>query len=448
MGSLREIMCVAVLSGICSFAVSQQIPQSDNFNYTASSTLAGQGQWLATGTPGNDVTVSNFSLNYTGYPSSGTGLSGTFGTDRAGIGWAFQLSPGQVTSGALYFSMMILVDSSSQNGSNILSFSSTEQSERGGLLWIQDAGGSGWKFGVSKVSTFGAAAPTYTSSAYAKNDTHVVVIKYTFNTGSTIDDEVRLWVNPDLSGAEPAADVVKSDNGIGDAQGFNYVEFLEQLSADSTFYYVDGVRIATTWSEAPLPVQLTNFAAVAGRSGVDLTWSTATEVNNYGFEIERRVVQGSRFQVQGNETWTVVGFVRGAGTSTAPQEYSYSDFGLDPGRYAYRIKQIDFAGTYTYYSAAEVEVVGMPKELALEPNYPNPFNPSTNISFTVPQDGPAVLKVFNMLGQEVATLFNEEAVAGRLYKATFDASSLPTGVYVSRLEFGGQAVMRKMLFVK
>ncbi|GJQ19925.1 MAG: hypothetical protein HBSIN02_02800 [Bacteroidia bacterium] len=301
---------------------------------------------------------------------------------------------------------------------------------------------------MSKVSTFGAAAPTYTSSAYAKNDTHVVVIKYTFNTGSTIDDEVRLWVNPDLSGAEPAADVVKSDNGIGDAQGFNYVEFLEQLSADSTFYYVDGVRIATTWSEAPLPVQLTNFAAVAGRSGVDLTWSTATEVNNYGFEIERRVVQGSRFQVQGNETWTVVGFVRGAGTSTAPQEYSYSDFGLDPGRYAYRIKQIDFAGTYTYYSAAEVEVVGMPKELALEPNYPNPFNPSTNISFTVPQDGPAVLKVFNMLGQEVATLFNEEAVAGRLYKATFDASSLPTGVYVSRLEFGGQAVMRKMLFVK
>lgn len=152
--------------------------------------------------------------------------------------------------------------------------------------------------------------------------------------------------------------------------------------------------------------------------------------------------------VQGDESWHVVGFVRGAGTSTASQEYSFTDSNVEPGRYAYRIKQIDFGGAYTYYSAAEVEVGAMPNELALEPNYPNPFNPSTSISFTVPQDGPAVLKVFNMLGQEVATLFNEEAVAGRLYKATFDASSLPTGVYVSRLEFGGQAVMRKMLFVK
>jgi hypothetical protein len=101
-----------------------------------------------------------------------------------------------------------------------------------------------------------------------------------------------------------------------------------------------------------------------------------------------------------------------------------------------------------YYSAAEVEVGLGPKELALEPNYPNPFNPSTNITFTVPVDGRAALKVYNMLGQEVAVLFDEEAVAGRVYQKTFDASSLPTGVYVSRLEFGGQSVMRKMLFVK
>ncbi|MBI4418224.1 MAG: T9SS type A sorting domain-containing protein, partial [Ignavibacteriales bacterium] len=153
-------------------------------------------------------------------------------------------------------------------------------------------------------------------------------------------------------------------------------------------------------------------------------------------------------KVQSDDAWTVVGFVRGAGTSTTPQEYSFTDSNVEPGRYAYRIKQIDFGGSFTYYSAAEVEIGLGPKELALEPNYPNPFNPSTNITFTIPEDGRAVLKVYNMLGQEVATLFNEDAVAGRLYRATFDASSLPTGVYVSRLEFGGQAVMRKMLFVK
>ncbi|MBI2618811.1 MAG: T9SS type A sorting domain-containing protein [Ignavibacteriales bacterium] len=206
---------------------------------------------------------------------------------------------------------------------------------------------------------------------------------------------------------------------------------------------IAGIRVATSWDEAPLPVQLANFAATSSRSGVELRWSTATELNNYGFEIERRSV-GAEEQ----EGWARVGFVQGAGTTTDPREYSFVDSDLWPGRYAYRIKQIDFSGAYTYYSAAEVEVGLAPQELALEPNYPNPFNPTTNISFTVPEDGRAVLRVYNMLGQEVAVLFEGEAVAGRLYRATFDASALPTGVYVSRLESGGQSVMRKMLFVK
>jgi len=206
---------------------------------------------------------------------------------------------------------------------------------------------------------------------------------------------------------------------------------------------IAGIRVAQDWGNAPLPVQLTNFAASASRFGVDLHWSTASELNNYGFDIERRSVGG----VEASE-WTRVGFVQGAGTSSETREYSFTDSDPGFGRYAYRIKQIDMNGAFTYYGAAEVEVGVAPKDLALDPNYPNPFNPSTNISFTVPQDGHATLKVFNMLGQEVATLFDEEAIAGRQYKQTFDASSLPTGVYVSRLDFGGQSVMRKMMFVK
>lgn len=443
---LVAISVILVLTLIPFAVTGQVLPQSDDFNYGSGNDLEFNGNWDSSGLPGGElITIYSSGLSYSGgdYPGEGVGLSALFGTDRQAIGFIFSSSA--VTSGTVYYSMMIKVDSASASGSHIVSMANVSYSEAQGMLYVQDAG-TGWKFGVKK-SPAGVGGVSYTSGTYTKGDVHVVVVSYTFS-GS--DDIVKLWVNPDLSGSEPTRDVEITDNSTGDATGGRYLYFPEQASSLETYFYIDGVRVAQSWSNAPLPVQLTNFAAIAGRSGVDLTWSTATELNNYGFEIERRMVSGSEFQVSGsnNDAWTVVGFVRGAGTSTAPQEYSYSDFGLDAGRYAYRIKQIDFGGAYTYYSAAEVEVGAMPNELALEPNYPNPFNPSTSISFTVPQDGPAVLKVFNMLGQEVATLFNEEAVAGRLYKATFDASSLPTGVYVSRLEFGGQAVMRKMLFVK
>ena len=141
-------------------------------------------------------------------------------------------------------------------------------------------------------------------------------------------------------------------------------------------------------------------------------------------------------------------FIRGSGTSSSPKEYSYVDANLPAGRYAYRIKQVDNDGLFTYYLAAEVEVGVTAKVLALESNYPNPFNPSTNIAFSVPENGKVALKVFNILGQEVAVLFDGIAEAGKLYQQTFNASQFPTGLYFSRLEFGGKSLMRKMLFVK
>lgn len=204
-----------------------------------------------------------------------------------------------------------------------------------------------------------------------------------------------------------------------------------------------------------LPVQMTSFAATANRLDAILRWATATEVNNFGFEIERRTIQGSMFQVQGSGTlniepgtWNRVGFVQGAGTSTSPKEYSYVDASLSTGRYAYRIKQIDFGGAATYYDAVEVEVGLAPKELSLGPNYPNPFNPTTTIEFTLPEAGKASLKVFNMIGQQVATLFDQNAEAGRLYRATFSASSLPSGLYFYRLEFANRSIVKRMTLVK
>ena len=183
---------------------------------------------------------------------------------------------------------------------------------------------------------------------------------------------------------------------------------------------------------------MVSFTATANRTNAELHWSTATEVNNYGFEIERRQTS----------TWTKVGFVAGAGTSNAPHDYSYTDNNLSPGRYVYRIKQTDNNGTFSYKVSAEVEIGLTAKEFALLSNYPNPFNPSTTIQFTLGNDGMTSLQVYNMLGQKAATLFNGNAEAGKLYQVTLDASNLPSGVYFYRLESGSFVSTKKLILMK
>ena len=189
-----------------------------------------------------------------------------------------------------------------------------------------------------------------------------------------------------------------------------------------------------------LPVEMTSFTATAQQANALLAWSTATEVNNFGFNIERRAIASN--------VWAKVGFVAGNGTSNAKHNYTYADNNLSAGTYAYRIKQIDNDGTFKYSASTEVTVAGVPKELKLYGNYPNPFNPSTKVQFTVPENGNVRLSVYNVLGQEVATLFNGSAVAGNLYTANFNASRMSSGLYFSVLQFGNQRITHKMLLTK
>ncbi|MBK7630137.1 MAG: T9SS type A sorting domain-containing protein [Ignavibacteriales bacterium] len=173
------------------------------------------------------------------------------------------------------------------------------------------------------------------------------------------------------------------------------------------------------------PVELTSFAATTDNKNVNLNWSTATELNNSGFQVERS--SGSEYQV--------VGFVAGHGTTTEVQNYSYSDKNVDAGTYTYRLKQVDFDGTFEYSNAIEVEVLGV-KEFALGQNYPNPFNPSTKINFSLAVDSKVSLKIFDVLGQEVATLINGQLAAGS-QEVSFNASSLNSGVYFYRIDASG-----------
>jgi hypothetical protein len=162
-----------------------------------------------------------------------------------------------------------------------------------------------------------------------------------------------------------------------------------------------------------------------------------TELNNNGFEIQRRVAESD---------FATIGFVRGEGTTTNQTEYSYSDKDLIDGRYYYRLKQIDFNGTYEYSSVIEVDVRSL-DDYTLEQNYPNPFNPATTIGYVLKEKTNAKLILFNAIGEEIAVLVNEEQEKG-FHKVDFNASDLASGVYFYRLQVGSFVDMKKMILMK
>jgi hypothetical protein len=174
-----------------------------------------------------------------------------------------------------------------------------------------------------------------------------------------------------------------------------------------------------------LPVELTSFSVTVNEGTVNLNWTTATEINNNGFEVQRT----------DNNEFHTIGFVQGHGTTTSIQSYSFVDQNVTAGNYSYRLKQIDFNGNFEYSNVVEVEVLGV-KEFTLGQNYPNPFNPSTAINFSLAVDSKVSLKIFDVLGQEVATLVNGQMTSGP-QKVSFDASSLNSGVYFYRIDADG-----------
>ena len=186
-----------------------------------------------------------------------------------------------------------------------------------------------------------------------------------------------------------------------------------------------------------IPVELTSFAANVNGNSVSLIWSTATETNNSGFEVQRK---------SANSGWTNIGFVSGFGTTTEAKSYSFTDENLSVGSYSYRLKQIDYDGTYEIYAGINVDV-NAPVTFSLEQNYPNPFNPSTSIKYSVAQDGFVNVSVFNLIGEKVATLVNGNVKAGS-YDVNFNASSLSSGVYFYSIEAGDFKSVRKMMLMK
>ena len=218
-------------------------------------------------------------------------------------------------------------------------------------------------------------------------------------------------------------------------------------------WYLDDIGIIVY---SAVPVELISFTAKVEQSKVMLEWETATETNNYGFELERSLTPPLS-KGEGVSEWAKIGFVNGNGTTEEIKLYSFVDKNLKQGQYLYRLKQINMDGSYKYSNEVEVQI--QPGKYSLEQNYPNPFNPSTKITYSIPAVGTSVgtslmkflqfvqLKVYDVLGNEVATLVEEYREAGR-YEITFNASDLASGMYLYILKAGDFVETKKMILVR
>ena len=297
------------------------------------------------------------------------------------------------------------------------------------------------------------------------DDGTIAIIFYdTRNTPNNSFNEAYLACSTDggltftneLVSSEPSpTNIPNGDVRFGDYINIDYVgNKIVPVWTDERAGGVD-MDIYTAVINVIVPVELTSFRGriVDGKSV--LVWSTATEINNLGFEIQRTPLIPPFDKGWKDEEWVTVGFVEGNGTTTEPHAYSFSESGQG-GVVYYRLKQIDFNGSFEYSKVIELNTVSV-TTMELSQNYPNPFNPSTNIIYQIANDSFVSLNVYNTLGEEVSTLINEFKTAGN-YNVTFsaiggsasggDAWNLPSGIYVYRLHTGNFAETKKMVLKK
>lgn len=202
------------------------------------------------------------------------------------------------------------------------------------------------------------------------------------------------------------------------------------------------VTVPVSMTIVPIPVEMTSFTAEAVNGQVQLKWETATETNNQGFKVEKRL--------SGTESWKEAGFVEGNGSSAQAHSYTFVDKNNSVGKYEYRLKQIDYNGDFEYSKIIEVEL-GLPTAFILDQNFPNPFNPNTTITYSLPEKSDVTISIYSSIGEFITTLVSETKEAG-YYKIDFDASKLASGTYIYQMNAtgtNGKTVMsKKMILMK
>jgi hypothetical protein len=404
----------------------------ENFDYPAGDSITQHG-WTAHSGTSNAIFVTTPGLIYPDYPGSGIGNAVTLTVTGQDVNKQFT----PLTSGAIYASLMVNI-TSAQTGDYFFHLGlANTTSIYMGRVYVKQALNGNLAFGLSKTSLGGTLGihAVYSDSIYATGTTYLLVLKYKFYP-DVRDDSVYLFINPLISITEPTPNLIHGESNNDDPANIGGVYIRQGSSAAASNLILDGIRIGTAWSDV-LPVELTSFTATTDINNVILSWSTATELNNLGFEIQK---------MEGGNEFVTIGFVPGHGTTTESKSYKFTDANLSTGSYTYRLKQVDFNGTFSYSNEVNVDVTS-PNRFELVQNYPNPFNPSTTIQFALPQSSFVTLRVYNALGQEVSTLVNGFTESG-IHSINFDASNLNSGIYFYKLDAGQYSDVRKMTLIK
>lgn len=300
----------------------------------------------------------------------------------------------------------------------------------GNLIWVKSAGGALIDRGNDMVVTRGgisyiagrfnstATFDSITVTSSGLNDIFVAM----YNSEGNI-----LWVKRAGGTAEDYGNAIAVDV-VGNCYISGY--FRETALFDNISLSSAGVQdiFVAKIGDVTIPVELVSLKADVINNTVRLSWITASELNNLGFEIER----ASTSHLQG---WMKIGFVDGNGTTTSTHSYSFTDANVSNGTYYYRLRQIDLDGSSTYSQIINVEI-GVPVSFEVMQNYPNPFNPETNVSFNLPATANVTITIYNLLGQTVEIIANKIFDAGR-HNVKFNAASLTSGIYFYEVQVKG-----------
>jgi photosystem II stability/assembly factor-like uncharacterized protein len=330
-------------------------------------------------------------------------------------------------------------------------------------IWYSDDNGSNWNHVASSPSSFISCIQINSSGdIFIGRNTAAGSVDLVFRSSDNGNSWQNLGILSGQSGGNIRAMYIDNQDRIYVAfnlganvkliyrstdNGNSWLEFTEGIPSSQLVYSLTGnpedIVFAGTQSSGVykgfevVPVELTSFIATAQGNNVELKWETASETNSSGFDVERCTE---------SLKWDKIGFVNGHGTTTEPQFYFFNDESLQSGKYQYRLKQVDYDGSFNYSETLVVNI-GIADKFVLEQNYPNPFNPTTKIRFQIADRSFVSLKVFDVLGNEVITPVNEEKPEGK-YEISFNGSNLPSGVYFYKLTAGKFSETKKLIMLK
>ncbi len=402
-----------------------------NFQFKAFSTNDNGGEYIeSSATNSRQISGNKSFALYANNSGTGTAVSRSFSSAKTGLTRIafrirFDLNTSDGQSAGVVLSSTFTNDKTSWN--------------TGQRLYVGISGDGIWKYDNGTLHTIRNAD---NSADYTCEGGHIYLVTIDFDvrsSGTFGNDKFCMKIVNESNSNEASETLTNVSLGGTANASMKSIAFGNGVVGSSQNLIWDDIE-TTDNPSSPLPVELTSFSAKFANNAVLLNWSTATEVNNYGFEIERK---------SSSENWTSISFIPGAGTSNSPKDYIYSDNTVQQGvTYQYRLKQIDTDGSIEYSRTVEIFTGMLPQGFVLDQNYPNPFNPSTTIRFGFNDNTKATLKVYNTLGVEVAELFNGIADAGRIYEVEFNGAGLASGTYLYKLITPSGEEVKKMQLLK